>query len=212
MEKPAPGRGDVGLTKRARIGVILTLSALALFGGFLFINANLRPVLEGLSGARVQAVAAKAMNNAILDVIAEGYTYDTLIHVRTTESRVYLLQADSARLNMLAADCANAAQVRISEMGEQGVSIPLGTISGIPLFAGKGPREQRDLTRAMPMTTGVIDAVTPYRLFRDRGYQGPVLAEPINPIYEDFRKMPAEEVVKIIAECYDRMEALADGR
>ena len=79
-------------------------------------------------------------------------------------------------------------------------------------IAGKGAREQRDLTRAMPMTTGVIDSVTPYRLFRDRGYQGPVLAEPINPIYEDFRKMPAEEVVRIIAECYGRMEALADGR
>ena len=153
MEKPAPGRGDVGLTKRARIGVILTLSALALFGGFLFINANLRPVLEGLSGARVQAVAAKAMNNAILDVIAEGYTYDTLIHVRTTESRVYLLQADSARLNMLAADCANAAQVRISEMGEQGVSIPLGTISGIPLFAGKGPRVTMRFTPAGAVTS-----------------------------------------------------------
>ncbi len=141
------------MTKRLRTGIIIAAIAAALFGGFIFINANLRPVLEGLSGARVQSVAAKAMNNAILDVIAEGYTYDSLIHIRATESKVYLLQADSARLNMLAADCANAAQERIVQMGEQGVSIPLGTISGIPLFAGKGPRVTMKFTPAGAVTS-----------------------------------------------------------
>lgn len=141
------------MTKRLRTGIILSAVAAALFGTFIFINANLRPVLEGLSGARVQSVAAKAMNNAILDVIAEGYTYDSLIHIRATDSKVYLLQADSARLNMLAADCANAAQERIMQLGEQGVSVPLGTISGIPLFAGKGPRVTMQFTPAGAVTS-----------------------------------------------------------
>ncbi len=79
-------------------------------------------------------------------------------------------------------------------------------------IAGKGPKEQLDLTRAMPMTTGVIDAVKPWKLFEKCGYTGPVLSEPINPIYNDFRKMPAEEVVKIIADGYNRMKALAARR
>lgn len=79
-------------------------------------------------------------------------------------------------------------------------------------IAGKSHKEQLDMTRAMQMTTGVIDSVTPYKLFRDKGYTGPVISEPINPIYHDFRKMPAEEVVRVIAEGYDRMETLAAER
>lgn len=120
--------------------IIALLTGTLLIGGFVFINVNLRPVLIGLATARVQSMAAKTMNDAILDVVAGDYGYDSLIHVRATESKVYLLQANSARLNLLAADCANAAQSRIAEMGDQGLSIPVGTVSGIPLLAGKGPR------------------------------------------------------------------------
>lgn len=79
-------------------------------------------------------------------------------------------------------------------------------------IAGKSWKEQLDLTRAMPMTTGVIDCVHPWKTFVKAGYTGPVLCEPINPIYEDFRRMPGEEVVKIIADGYRRVEAFAAQR
>ncbi|MEG1525058.1 MAG: sporulation protein YunB [Clostridia bacterium] len=128
------------MRKRSKWTIAAFAVMLLLVGGFVFINANLRPVLVGLASARVQSAAAKAMNDAILEVVADGYDYDTLIQIRATESKVYLLQANSARLNVLAADCANSAQGRITEMGEQGISVPLGTITGIPLLAGRGPR------------------------------------------------------------------------
>ena len=128
--------------------LIVVAAAALLIGAFTYINANLRPVLLGLSSARVESAAAKAMNEAILEVLASSGGTNELIHVRATESRVFLLQADSAKLNMLAADCANAAQERIAALGEQGVSVPLGTISGIPLFAGRGPRVRMRFTPA----------------------------------------------------------------
>lgn len=128
--------------------LIVVAAAALLIGAFTYINANLRPVLLGLSSARVESAAAKAMNEAILEVLAASGGTNELIHVRATESRVFLLQADSAKLNMLAADCANAAQERIAALGEQGVSVPLGTISGIPLFAGRGPRVRMRFTPA----------------------------------------------------------------
>lgn len=136
------------MLRRARLWIAVALLLTLLIGGFIFINVNLRPVLVGLASARVQSVAAKAMNDAILDVVAGGYGYDSLITIRATESKVYLLQANSARLNLLAADCANAAQERIAELGEQGLSVPLGTISGIPLLAGKGPKVTMRFTPA----------------------------------------------------------------
>lgn len=128
--------------KRKKRLIALLLSMLLLLAGiFIFININLRPVLVGLSSARVQSVAARAMNDAILEILRdEEAGYDALVNVYETNGKVYLLQANSSRLNTLAADCANAAQRRIAALGEQGVSIPLGTLSGVPLFAGTGPR------------------------------------------------------------------------
>lgn len=136
------------MRRQTKLWIAAGAALLVLLGAFILVNASLRPVLLGLSSARVQSVAAKAMNDAILDVVANGYSYDSLIHIRATDSKVYLLQADSARLNLLASDCANAAQERIAQLGDQGVSVPLGTISGIPLLAGKGPRVTMHFTPA----------------------------------------------------------------
>ena len=70
-------------------------------------------------------------------------------------------------------------------------------------------KEQKDMTRAMPMTTGVIDSVNPYKKLIKKGYAGPVVIEPMFPIYEKFRKMEAEDIVKEIAASYDNMRELA---
>lgn len=119
-----------------KLAVLLVLAVLT--GGFCYINLNLRPVLEGLAGARVEATASRAMNDAIIEIAAvQG---ESFIQVHANEAGVYLLQADSARLNALAAVCANEAQQRIAALGEQGITIPIGTISGIPILAGKGPK------------------------------------------------------------------------
>lgn len=67
-------------------------------------------------------------------------------------------------------------------------------------------QEQEDMTRAMPMTTGVIDLKTPCKMFKDKGYTGPVLCEPIHPVYHDFRRMSAEDVVRTLAADYSIME------
>ena len=137
----------LAMRRRIRWWIALAVTAL-LIGAVVFINANLRPVLVGLASARVQSVAARAMNDAIRDVIADGAAYDSLITVRDTDSKVYFLQANTAKLNLLAADCANAAQERILDLGDQGISVPLGTVSGIPLLAGKGPKIQLRFTPA----------------------------------------------------------------
>lgn len=48
-------------------------------------------------------------------------------------------------------------------------------------IVGRAPEEQQDLERAMPMTTGVVDAAMVCRMFREHGYAGPVMCEPIEP-------------------------------
>ncbi|MBR0425063.1 MAG: sporulation protein YunB [Clostridia bacterium] len=127
--------------KRIRKKLIASmLLLLVLFtGAFIYVNRSLRPVLEGLSKARVESVAAAAMNDAVLQILSREDNTGDLITIHEANGAVYYLEADSSKLNTLAADCAICAQEKIASLGEQGVSIPIGTVSGIPLFTGMGP-------------------------------------------------------------------------
>ena len=124
--------------RKALAGLLLVLLAAA--GALWYVNASLRPVLEGLASARVESAAARAMNEAILEVLGSASIGELLSAQASNEGHVSLLTADAGKLNLLAADCAAAAQRRIQDLGEQGVSVPLGTLSGVPLLAGLGPR------------------------------------------------------------------------
>ncbi len=129
------------MKKRRRKLLLCLLTVLLAAGGALwYVNARLRPVLEGLASARVESAAARAMNEAILEVLGGTAAGELLSARESKEGHISLLTADTGQLNLLAADCAAAAQRRIMDLGEQGVSIPLGTLSGIPLLAGLGPR------------------------------------------------------------------------
>ena len=55
-------RGGASVKMRWKLGLAVLILLAVIVGGFCYINANLRPVLRGLAGARVEAVAAKAMN------------------------------------------------------------------------------------------------------------------------------------------------------
>ena len=124
--------------RKALAGLLLVLLAAA--GALWYVNASLRPVLEGLASARVESAAARAMNEAILEVLSSASTGELLTARESNEGHISLLTADAGKLNLLAADCAAAAQKRIMDLGEQGVSVALGTLSGVPLLAGLGPR------------------------------------------------------------------------
>ncbi|MCL2695391.1 MAG: sporulation protein YunB [Clostridiales bacterium] len=134
--------------RRVKLFTILLAMLILFVAGFLYINVRLGPVLEGLSAARVESLAAKVMNDAILEVLGSEEAQKALINIYSSERGVYLLMANSARLNVIAADCAASAQQRIMALGEQGISIPVGTLSGVPTFAGMGPNIKLKFTPA----------------------------------------------------------------
>ncbi len=129
------------MRKRKRRALICLMTvALAAGAALWFVNESLRPVLEGLVSARVESAAARAMNEAILEVLS-GDAAEALLSAReSNQGHISLLTADAGKLNLLAADGAAAAQRRIMDLGEQGVSVTLGTLSGVPLLSGLGPR------------------------------------------------------------------------
>ena len=126
--------------RKRKLLFCLALVLLAAGAALWYVNAGLRPVLEGLASARVESAAARAMNDAILEVLGDPSAGELLSARESNQGHISLLTADAGKLNLLAADCAAAAQDRIMSLGEQGVSVALGTLSGVPLLAGCGPK------------------------------------------------------------------------
>ena len=136
--------------RRVRLALVLLL--LLTVAAVWAIDCTVRPTVANLCEARVEAAASRAMHEAVLEVLSEQ-DEGSLLKIYTQDGRAYLLETDSARLNRLSADCALNAQDRIASLGEQGVSVPLGTALGISLLNGLGPK-----LRVRFLPTGTVRA------------------------------------------------------
>ena len=141
MEKSSARPGIVSRKKRflRTVLFLIVLLIVLLSLSVALLSVNMRPAMAALAIARIRSVAARAMNDEILESMGDETNYARLIQVHESSERVYMLQANTHKMNILAADCAEAAQERIAQMGDQGISIPIGTITGISFLAGKGP-------------------------------------------------------------------------
>ena len=146
--------GDISSRKRRKPYIRKLFLALAILAAvgiiwlIISVNNRMRPALANLAETRINSIATEAMNQAITESLNNGSDYDCLITSYDNGEKVYMLQADARRMNLLASECCAAAQKRIAEIGEQGVSLPLGTVSGITYLTGRGPRIRVTFTPA----------------------------------------------------------------
>lgn len=104
------------------------------------VNVNMMPTVRSYACARVEMLAADAMNRAILESTFDGDTYSSLVTLHESPTGFVMLQANTQAMNRLAASCTEGALEKIAALGEQGVAVPIGTLSGIPQLTGHGPK------------------------------------------------------------------------
>ena len=109
------------------------------------VNAQLRPALIELAKTRVQAIASDAMYEAVLGCINAQPEETSYVDILKTDDQVYYVEIKNKELSLLAANCARAVQKSLSQVGQQGVQVSLGTASGLPLFSGTGPYAAHDI-------------------------------------------------------------------
>ncbi len=118
--------------------VFLALVALSLLLMW-WLEASIKPVVLSLGEARVRAAATGAINTAISEMTNDT-SYEDLVDVRLDSAgRVSMMLMNTVSMNRLSARTAIAAQRNISDIGAQGLSIPLFTALGSQLLAGRGP-------------------------------------------------------------------------
>lgn len=125
---------------KKRIVIWTTIVFVFILFSFIFKN-GINTVIADTVELKSKALATKAMNSAIADVVINSIVYEDLVNIITDEfGNITMIQANALEINNLSKDLAQTTEIKIEEYGKMGVSIPLGTMTGIPLFVGRGPK------------------------------------------------------------------------
>ena len=129
------------LTGRQRRLTWLVLAVLLTAGLGCAAVLHMRPIIVSLATARVSNAVNRIVVDAVRDAIDSGQVdYNVLIHLEKDETgRVAALESNMAAFNRLRSQIADEILRRLSEVSTSELSIPVGTLTGSTLLAGRGP-------------------------------------------------------------------------
>lgn len=118
--------------------LIIAIAGIVLI--MVYFNTIVNPVILNTSESKVRSLTLKAINSAVSEVVNDSALYNELVTITTnSEGDVSLITANSILINRLSKELAKIAQNKIENIGNQGVMVPLGTFSGMPILVGRGP-------------------------------------------------------------------------
>ncbi len=121
--------------------MIFACFLLLIIGVFLYLNYVVNPVIIHMSEAKVKSLATKAVGSAIYEIVSgENDIYSGLIKFVYNDSKeIETIQVDSIEINLLTRSLTRLAQSNLEQIGNNGIDIPIGSFSGMPIFVGRGP-------------------------------------------------------------------------
>ena len=121
----------------AALAVLATLSAVVLYAG-----AHLQPVLSRLAVARVSNTVNRIVIQSVDEAVRGGAVrYDQLISFeKDNDGRIAAIHSNMAACSRLQSEILSIILARLDEVPPRDLSIPLGTLLGSALLAGRGPR------------------------------------------------------------------------
>ena len=129
------------LTTRQRVGIWLTLLALVLVSLAVTLLLHLKPVMTSMATARVSNLVNRIVMVAVDEAVAKGeIDYDNFVTFEKDETgHITALRSNIAEVNRIQGEIADEILKRLSELSTSELEIPLGTLTGSALLAGRGP-------------------------------------------------------------------------
>ena len=121
--------------------IILLLLIFAAAAG-IYASAQMRPILEQMAISRVSNTVNRIVSEAVNESITSGkISYDRMISFeKDTEGRITAVHSNMAAFNQLQAEILDTVLAKLEQVSARELSIPIGSLSGSPLLAGRGPR------------------------------------------------------------------------
>lgn len=130
------------LSPRQRTGIWLILLVLLLLAGTAGILWRLKPVMRSMATARVSNLVNRIVSAAVNDAVADGeIDYQNFVIFDKDEAgHITALRSNVAEVNRMQSRIADEILRRLTEVSTSELEIPLGTLTGSALLAGRGPR------------------------------------------------------------------------
>ena len=129
------------LTARQRVGVWLTLLTLALLAAAVSLLWHLKPVMTSMATARVSNMVNRIVSAAVNEAVENGQIDygNFVIFDKDDTGHITALRSNVAEVNRMQGQIADEILHRLSEISTSELEIPLGTLTGSALLAGRGP-------------------------------------------------------------------------
>ena len=130
-----------GISRKAALLIQLGFVLAIVIACFAVLDQRLRPVITTMAQYQCRVVSVLAMNEAVMNELAASPDMTgRLIDMQTTEDgSVTSISVDSGALNEMKSRLTEAVAKRLMDLEKQEISIPLGTLLGWQLLAGRGP-------------------------------------------------------------------------
>lgn len=126
--------------KRKRLTIVIISIVFFFAVCILYLRLAVAPVLKTVSEDQIRALAVTAVNEAVSEVMEQSPSYtDMVIIGYDNENCINSIRINSTAVNSIVQKSTIETQNRITELGSHGIDVPVGSLSGIMLFSGKGP-------------------------------------------------------------------------
>ena len=118
------------LDQRTVVKALALCLSVCLLAGLFIATSQMRPLLESLATTRVSNTVNRIVFEAVNDAIQNG----------DNDGRITAVHSNMAAFNLLQAQILDIILARIDQVSARELSIPVGTLTGSALLAGRGPR------------------------------------------------------------------------
>lgn len=128
-------------SRRKKAGLIGAL-AVAVLAVLLYTAASqMKPILTSMATARVSNAVTRVVTEAVNETIDSGEVdYESLVSFeKDNEGRVTAVKSNMAEFNRLQSQILKQVLENIAQVDTRELSIPLGSLTGSTLLAGRGP-------------------------------------------------------------------------
>ena len=128
-------------TGRQKVLIWLTVIFTLLLALTVAVVLHMKPVVVDLATARTSNAVNRIVVAAVNDAVDSGrIDYEQLVDFDTdADGHVTALRSNMAAFNRLQASIADDILQRMAEVSSTDLAIPIGTLTGSPLLAGRGP-------------------------------------------------------------------------
>ena len=120
----------------------LTVTVLVLLIAFVLLDARMSPVIKTIAQSQANNLASRLVDEAVTQVLGVNeMTYDDIVTLQySADGHVSAIAIDSIKTNKLRTAISAAISEKIGAVEKRQISVPIGTLSGIKYFAGRGVR------------------------------------------------------------------------